>query len=651
MCFVLLNPLFVFAQEKLSGNITFFGRVEDYQELIDEVFHDQLQIISHISQKYETYYDESQIRYGFADMQGNIVIPCIYGKVENFKDGLAMVTLDGKHGFINTKGTEVIPLIYDAIFGERFEHGLIKVEKQGLKGYIDKNGKEVIPVDFDYVSDISEGRIFVAKDNKLGMYDLDGNIIVPLTYDFAPDYYRKRLRFYFSEGLAPVEKDGKWGYIDTSGNLVVPTIYDNVGDFSEGLACVAKSTPYDYDLWGYIDKTGTEVIPCKYIVCGPFKNGVAAVGTHRRSRKLIDKMDNSITPDAYQYLENSEDGYIRATKSGKYGILDPAGNEIIPFIYDFISYFDNGYASVEKDGKKGTIDKNGNILMPLESYEKMTLSHEDKHIYAVQKDGKVGFIDYKGKEITPFIYDPKEFSEEDLYVFDGDVCLVKRDGFYGYIDTRGNEVIPPIENIGTTNFFNGYAFRWDMRENYKNIWMIDKKGRTLIPKDVNLNIMKKVPFVIMDGKIGYFNGDFIEDEVNATLTSSQIYVNGKPFKLEAYNMYGNNYIKLRDIAMMLDHTPERFNVTWEDGRIYLHPGTQYIATGNEFILGNPKSVRATKSWRTLHINGGQIYFNNYLIGNNHYFKLRDILRFFDIHVEYDENTKAIFIDTNRGYID
>lgn len=67
-----------------------------------------------------------------------------------------------KYGYINTKGEEIIPCIYDYVY--YFEEGLAVVEKDSKKGYIDKEGKEVIPCVYDNASDFANGIATVQKD-------------------------------------------------------------------------------------------------------------------------------------------------------------------------------------------------------------------------------------------------------------------------------------------------------------------------------------------------------------------------------------------------------------------------------------------------------------------------------------------------------
>jgi hypothetical protein len=126
-----------------------------------------------------------------------------------------------------------IPLIYDN--AEPFSEGLARVEKDGKWGYIDKTGKEVVPIIYDVAYHFSEGLVQVEQDYKRGYTDKTGKVVVPLIYDIASD---------FSEGLATVYKDGKWGYVDKTGKEVIALQFDSAGSFSGGLAQVEKDGKY-----------------------------------------------------------------------------------------------------------------------------------------------------------------------------------------------------------------------------------------------------------------------------------------------------------------------------------------------------------------------------------------------------------------------
>ena len=127
------------------------------------------------------------------------------------------------------------------------EISLYLVVREGKWGYIDKTGREVIPCKYDNAWSFCEGLVVVMKSDKYGYIDKTGREVIPCKYDKAND---------FCEGLGLVEKNGKLGYIDKTGREVIPCKYDNAYDFCEGLAIVVKS-----EKCVYIDETGREVAP------------------------------------------------------------------------------------------------------------------------------------------------------------------------------------------------------------------------------------------------------------------------------------------------------------------------------------------------------------------------------------------------------
>lgn len=165
-------------------------------------------------------------------------------------DGMASVERDGKWGFINDAGQEVIPCIYNEVW--RFSHGIARVQFNGRWGFINMEGKAVIPCIFDDTGFMDE------------------------------------------VGVATVELNGKYGYYSKDGQEVVPCIYDSASDFCEGFALVMKN-----DLFGYIDPTGKEVIPCKYSCACDFCQSYARVWNDNKLG-LIDKKGNEVIPCIFE---------------------------------------------------------------------------------------------------------------------------------------------------------------------------------------------------------------------------------------------------------------------------------------------------------------------------------------------------------------
>jgi len=64
-----------------------------------------------------------------------------YDWIGNFAEGLARVQLDGKWGYIDREGKEVIQIKYDGA-GDFFE-GRARVVLNGKYSFINKEGKEI----------------------------------------------------------------------------------------------------------------------------------------------------------------------------------------------------------------------------------------------------------------------------------------------------------------------------------------------------------------------------------------------------------------------------------------------------------------------------------------------------------------------------
>ena len=108
-------------------------------------------------------------KYGFIDTKGNFAINPQFGSVGSFSEGLAVVVIgsyeEGKYGFIDTKGNYVINPQFDS--ADPFSEGLARVRigsrKEGKYGFIDTKGNFVINPQFGSVGSVF-GRIGSRKD-------------------------------------------------------------------------------------------------------------------------------------------------------------------------------------------------------------------------------------------------------------------------------------------------------------------------------------------------------------------------------------------------------------------------------------------------------------------------------------------------------
>ena len=134
-----------------------------------------LTIVGHHEELQKVQQDE---HWGFADISGEIVIPCIYNDVTYFQEGLACVESDKrKWGFVDEKGNEVIPCKWEDV--GFFSEGLAYAEDSfGRIGFIDKKGKVVIPCQWEDAAPFLNGKAFVKdKEGAWHQIDKEGNFI------------------------------------------------------------------------------------------------------------------------------------------------------------------------------------------------------------------------------------------------------------------------------------------------------------------------------------------------------------------------------------------------------------------------------------------------------------------------------------------
>ena len=132
----------------------------------------------------------------------------------------------------------------------------------------------------------------------------------------------------------------------------------------------------------------------------------------------------------------------------------------------------------------------------------------------------------------------------------------------------------------------------------------------------------------------------------AAVPSAQSFqVDGKTVRTEVYNINGNNYFKLRDIAMLLKDTQSGFSVDYDAGSrmISVSSGSDYSPVGGELQTGEDRSSSCVSSPQKLLVNGKETNVAAYNIGGNNFFKLRDLGNLLSFYVGYREDIKTAVV--------
>lgn len=131
----------------------------------------------------------------------------------------------------------------------------------------------------------------------------------------------------------------------------------------------------------------------------------------------------------------------------------------------------------------------------------------------------------------------------------------------------------------------------------------------------------------------------------------QLLLDGQIVELQAYNIGGSNYFKLRDLGWLLSGTPAGFSVSYDGAAksIILSSGQSYVPEGGEGELLPEQTVSVRPAQARLTVNGAEMSMEAYNIGGSNYFKLRDLGRILNFGVGYDQAQRLVVVDPNSGY--
>lgn len=210
-------------------------------------------------------YNEPDQELFYFDKSGKQAFPQKFKSANNFSEGLAYVSIDGKkYGFINPKGEVAIPFIYDHI--TPFTNGTaavgISTEIDGkiVEQYfiINKKGERISDI-FDYIHwRINKNELLMPakRGGKYGFINGIGEIKIPFIFDnYETNWW---LNKDITDHLIAVVQNEKWGFVDVSsaeGKIVLPPQYHWVGTFKFGRAIVSDGIEGVY----FIDKNGNKV--------------------------------------------------------------------------------------------------------------------------------------------------------------------------------------------------------------------------------------------------------------------------------------------------------------------------------------------------------------------------------------------------------
>lgn len=457
----------------------------------------------------------------YVNNRGEIVIPEKYDDGTIFRDGIAFVNIGatarsvysglegGKWGAIDKTGKEVIPVIYDRL--EETRNGLT-IATQGKypserKALIGRDGKILLPAEYNDIK-ILNGRVVANRvfAGPYALFDYSGKQVGDFAwtfFDIFPD---------FSDGLIRVQEVknnrlGKVGAIDANGVLKIPFQYDVLNPFQEGIASAALNKKY-----GAIDKTGKTVIPFQYDGMGSFSEGWAPVlqngkyGFINKAGKLMefskapgDDAKAQTQSKAYDVKEKLLDFFVVVNGStpaatagentgGKFGILSASEKEIIPPKYDWVSldtsvkafFVQTGVTAFYGPNIRARVQPSANTRIGIVGYDGKQLYPATLSTYLIMpgkhimiKDAvsaKWGLLNADCKTVIPTTYDQ-------LYRFTESAMAAKKNGKIGVINLK-NETLVPFEYDSVFQGGNRAPGGYQLTKQGSTTW-VDASGKIL----------------------------------------------------------------------------------------------------------------------------------------------------------------------------
>ncbi|ACU60725.1 SEL1-like repeat protein [Chitinophaga pinensis] len=317
------------------------------------------------------------------------------------EDELQVFSEGNLKGLKDTDGNEVVAAIYEEIYGFPYGADLAVVMKNGKAGYIDKSGREVMPCVFDDAYDFEDGYAAVVAHGKFGLIDTEGNFKLPAIYEDG---------HVLSATAIAVQQDGLWGIIDIDGQVLLP-----FRDVKEIIAEQTYTFTY-YKLVGHQQEESWYTHAFKPLVIGPV-SGIECFGEYYIVTKdgratLIDAQGNVLLGEGYLHIRAEEllNALIVQSAAGT-GLYIPEKGWILPCVYEAIFPLEDAnpeedgtvYVIVKKNKEAGLFGVGANsrwIKAP--GYQQFRWLKKDFLSY--QENKLWGCMDATGRLLTEAIY-------------------------------------------------------------------------------------------------------------------------------------------------------------------------------------------------------------------------------------------------------
>ena len=313
----------------------------------------------------------------------------------------AKVLKNGKYGFINLHGDEIVAPIY-----KEFD----------FQGYgLLKNKWKPVPVYLYLKSPIANRRVHRVNENLFVVYTKNDKIFL---IDSLANRLQKRkflqVEYHDPELLVRL-KNKNYAVIDNKANFKIPPIYQFIKYLNANSLLAKKDNK-----WGIISCYNRIIIPFVYDEISEFNSNAIYKVKNNSKYGLIKINGDTLLELNFDELHSMQNSRVKFKNSGLWGVFDLNGKIIVPNIYNYVSNCPNSQAYIV--GK----------------YNELKISNNSKHsIYSVRK-------------MVYGIYHPFQNAAPKL-LFDGfnqlgntNFYVVNINSKIGLVDTLGNWILDSV---------------------------------------------------------------------------------------------------------------------------------------------------------------------------------------------------------------
>jgi hypothetical protein len=178
----------------------------------------------------------------------------------------------GRWGYIDLNGNLLQEIAYQSC--QPFVHGWGRVQKDEKWNYVNRSGDLLLADWVDEARDFSEDLAAVKVGEVWGFVNLEGEMVIKPQFSGVSG---------FTNGLSSASEpdDIRFGYINPKGNYVIDPGFDVISNFAHGVAVVGRGSVShlegdDYESfegrYGLINRQGESLLPFAYHALKPLGN-------------------------------------------------------------------------------------------------------------------------------------------------------------------------------------------------------------------------------------------------------------------------------------------------------------------------------------------------------------------------------------------